>query len=62
MRTIQLSASLCDAVEREFRNRFSSLEVTLDFVLRELLRDESAILDQAEQAAVEQRLRELGYL
>jgi hypothetical protein len=34
----------------------------LAFVLRDLLRDESAQADQAEQRLVEQRLRELGYL
>jgi hypothetical protein len=32
------------------------------FLLRELVRGDTLDLDQADQAAVEQRLRDLGYL
>jgi hypothetical protein len=34
----------------------------VSFLLQELLRDDSAELDRAEQTAVEQRLKDLGYL
>jgi uncharacterized membrane protein YgcG len=38
------------------------LEAFLEFVLRELVRDDAGALDQAEQAVLEQRLRDLGYI
>lgn len=61
-RQIQLPAELCAAAEKKFAARFGSLEDLLSFVLRELVRDEAAQLDQAEQQVVEERLRELGYI
>jgi hypothetical protein len=62
MRDIQLPDNLCEAAEKAFGHRFSGVGPLLEFVLRELLRDESAVLDQIEQGVIEQRLRELGYL
>lgn len=62
MREIQLPANLCEAAEKAFGHRFSGVGPLLEFVLRELVRDESAVLDQIEQGVIEQRLRELGYL
>ena len=61
-RIIQLPADLCLAVEKKFAGTFASLEELLTVALRELLRDEASRLDAAEQAFLEQRLRELGYL
>lgn len=61
-RDVRLPADLCAAVEEKFKQQFGSLEEFLTFVLRELLRDEAAQLDQQEQRIVEERLRELGYL
>jgi hypothetical protein len=61
-RTVELPADLCAAAEKKFGGSFASVEELLVFVLRELLRDEAAQLDEAEQKFVEQRLRELGYL
>ena len=61
-RTVQLPEELCSAAERKFGRFFANLEELLAFVLHDLLRDEAARLDQAEQHAVEERLRELGYL
>lgn len=61
-RTLDLPAELCAAAEKKFGGSFASVEELLAFVLRELLRDEAAQLDEAELQFVEQRLRELGYL
>ncbi len=61
-RTVQLPEELCSAAEKKFGRVFANLEELLAFVLRDLLRDEAAQFDQAEQRVVEQRLRELGYL
>jgi len=61
-RDVRLPADLCAAAEQKFGQQFGSLEELLAFVLRELLRDETAQFDQQEQRLVEERLRELGYL
>jgi hypothetical protein len=61
-RTLRLPAELCRQAEQRFAHRFGSLEELLTFVLREILRDEAAQMDQAEQRIIEQRLRDLGYI
>ena len=61
-RDVRLPADLCAAAEQKFGRQFASIEELLAFVLRELLRDETAQFDQQEQRLVEERLRELGYL
>jgi len=61
-RQINLPEELCASAEQRFRARFENLESLLVFVLRELVRDDAQALDQAEQALLEQRLRDLGYL
>jgi hypothetical protein len=62
LREVRLPAELCNDAERRFAERFGTLEQLLTFLLRELLRDEAAQMDQAEQRVVEQRLRDLGYI
>jgi hypothetical protein len=62
LREVRLPEDLCAAAEKKFGNTFVGVDELLAFVLRDLLRDESAQADQAEQRLVEQRLRELGYL
>jgi hypothetical protein len=62
MREIRLSADLCSAAEQRFGAKFAKIEDLLEFLLRELLRDESVQADQEEQRMLEQRLRDLGYL
>jgi hypothetical protein len=62
MRTIQLPADLCADAEKKFGSVFGSVNELLDFVLRDLMRDEARSADEAEQRLVEERLRELGYL
>jgi hypothetical protein len=61
-RIVRLPAELCAAAEKKFERTFTSIEDLLVFVLRDLLREDVAQLDAAEQQLVEERLRELGYL
>lgn len=62
MRTIDLPVELCVQAEERFGSKFGSLEQLLEYVLRELLRDDATRADEQEQHLVEQRLRDLGYL
>lgn len=61
-RPINLPEDLCAAAERRFSPQFETLEALLEFVLRELTQDNAESLDQAEQALLEQRLKDLGYI
>jgi len=61
-REVRLPDELCREAERRFGARFGSLEELLVFVLRELLRDQAAQMDQAEQRVIEKRLKDLGYI
>lgn len=62
LRQLQLPSSLCERAEQKFGARFGSLEELLTFVLQELLRDDAAQMDEAEQRIIEERLRDLGYI
>jgi len=61
-RSVKLSVDLCAAAEQRYRDVFQDIEQLLEAVLTELVHDGAAKLDKAEQALVQQRLRELGYL
>ena len=61
-RQISLPEELCLRAEQRFSARFHSLESFVEFVLQELVRDDAEALDKAEQAVLEQRLRDLGYI
>jgi hypothetical protein len=61
-RQVTLPEELCAAAEQQFSSNFESLESLLEFVLRELTRRDAESLDEAEQAMLEDRLRNLGYL
>jgi len=61
-REIRLPADLCAAAEEKFGSMFSSVDELLAFLLQELLRGDTAGLDEAERQAVEQRLKDLGYI
>lgn len=61
-RQVSLPEELCALSEQKFGRRFGSLEMFLEFVLRELARDDNQALDKAEQAVLEKRLQDLGYL
>lgn len=62
LRAVQLPADLCAAAEEKFGQRFGSLEALIIFVLQEVLRDDAAKLDEAEQKVIEERLKDLGYI
>jgi hypothetical protein len=62
IRTVRLPAELCAQAEARFGEKFGSIEDLLAYVLQDLLRDDAARADEAEQRMVEQRLRDLGYL
>jgi hypothetical protein len=61
-REVRLPEDLCAAAENKFGSRFESLDDLVAFVLRELVHGDTVELGKAEQAAVEQRLKDLGYL
>ncbi len=60
-RKVNLPEEVCAAAEQRFGARFQSLESLLEFVLREIVRDDAEALDRAEQDIIEKRLRDLGY-
>lgn len=62
MRELRLPAELCRKAEEQFGARFGSVEDLLTFVLKELLRDDAARMDESEARMIEQRLRDLGYM
>ncbi len=62
MRTVNLAAELCAQAEQRFGPKFGNIEQLLEFVLRDLLREDASRADEQEQRLVEQRLRDLGYL
>jgi hypothetical protein len=60
---VRLPAHLYDAAERMIRGtRHKTVEDFLSFVLQELTSHDSAPLDERERKAIEERLRDLGYL
>jgi hypothetical protein len=61
-RQITLPEELCASAEQQFGDRFGGLELFLEFVLRELVRNDGEVLDKADKAVLEKRLRDLGYL
>lgn len=61
-RQIGLPEELCAAAEQRFGRQFQNVESLLEFVLREILRDDAEKLDQREKELLEQRLRDLGYM
>jgi hypothetical protein len=62
LREVRLPADLCDDAERRFATRFRSIEQLLIFLLSEMLRDDAAQMDEADQRVIQDRLRDLGYI
>jgi hypothetical protein len=62
IRSVALPEELCAQAEDRFRGQFASVEQLLEFILRDLLPDDAARADLAEQSMIEQRLKDLGYL
>ena len=61
-REIRLPADLCAAAEKKFGGDFRSVDELLAFLLQELIREDTVDQDRADQAVVEERLRDLGYI
>ena len=61
-REIRLPADLCAAAEEKFGNTVRNVDELVVFLLQELIHRDTAHLDQAERAVVEERLRALGYI
>lgn len=61
-REIRIPADLCDAAEKKFADAFHNVDELVAFVLQELIHGDTVDMDRADQAAVEQRLRDLGYM
>ena len=61
-RQISLPEDLCAAAGRKFVPQFENLESLLEFVLGDLIQDDAESLDQTEQALLEQRMQDLGYI
>ncbi len=61
-RDIRLPAELCAAAEKKFGADFNSLDELVAFLLQELVSRDTIDLDLADQASVEERLRDLGYI
>ena len=62
LRVVRLPADLCGAAEKRFGHLFGNVEEILTFILRDLVRDDAIMADQAEERMIEERLKELGYL
>lgn len=62
MRTVNLPVELCAQAEQRFGAKFGNIEQLIEYVLRDLLREDASRADEQEQRLVEQRLRDLGYL
>jgi hypothetical protein len=61
-RTVRLPEQLCCDAEKWLAGRFDNLEALISFLLQEVVRDDTAKLEQAEEKLVQQRLKELGYI
>ena len=61
-REIKLPADLCAAAEKKFGSKFQTINDLVIFMLQELIHGDTVDLDRSDQAVVEQRLRDLGYI
>jgi hypothetical protein len=61
-REIRLPVDLCAAAEKKFGGTFNTVDELVIFLLQELIRGDTVELDRADQAVVEERLRDLGYI
>jgi len=61
-RTVHLPEELCAAAEKLLAGRFENLEALLSFLLQEIVKDDAAKFDRAEEQMIEQRLKDLGYI
>ena len=61
-RTIAIPEELCQAAEQRFGGEFGTLDGLVTELLRRLLSENAAMMDQQEQSIIEERLKNLGYV
>jgi len=61
-RQVRLPRDLCEAAEKQYADRYGSLEELLTYLLGQVTGEEAGRLDRAELAVVQQRLKDLGYI
>ncbi len=61
-RTVHLPEAMWGAAEKLLAGRFENLEALLSFLLQEIVKDDTARFDRAEEQMIEQRLKDLGYI
>jgi hypothetical protein len=61
-RDVRLPEDLCQDAERKYGERFGGLEQFLAHILQQLLCDDAKKMDQADQAVIAERLKDLGYI
>jgi hypothetical protein len=59
---MRVPADLCSAAEKKFGGAVRSVDELVIFVLQELISRDTSDMDRADQAVVEERLRDLGYI
>lgn len=62
MRTLRVPENLCREAETKFGLRFGTVDEFVTAMMAELLRNQSEIMDQAEEKIIEERLKSLGYI
>jgi hypothetical protein len=62
LRQVKIPADVYQAVEDRFGSQFGTVDKFVEFALRDLLRDDSGVLDESEQQMIRNRLKDLGYL
>lgn len=62
LRNVALREELCARAEEKFGANFATVQELLEFILSDLLKDAGSDIDRHEQEALDQRLKDLGYL
>jgi hypothetical protein len=61
-REVLIPADLYSAAQKKLGGEFRSIDELVTFLLQDLIDRDTVALDQADQQAVEERLRDLGYI
>ena len=62
-RELRLPSELCEKIEKQIQgSRFATVEEFVTFLLQEIASRNGSRFDEKERQAVEQRLRDLGYM
>jgi hypothetical protein len=62
MRSVTIPEELYRAAKEKFGRRFETIDELVSELLKQLLRDDAAQLDEKEQQIIEVRLKGLGYI